>query len=111
MAVFRFAGDSSTALEILVTARVNDVGSGAVSMTGWFVGPVSVGGQAPKNYFRCSPDHASPEGAWTGKIHVPQLAARGTWKVDVIRLEDRALNFREYTSADPMVAGRVYEVQ
>jgi hypothetical protein len=29
-----------TATEIVVTARVNDVGSGAVSMTGWFVGPV-----------------------------------------------------------------------
>lgn len=102
---------NQTATEILVTARVNDVGSGAVSLTGWFVGPVSVGGQAPKNYFRCSPDPASPGAPWTGKIQVPQLAARGTWKVGVIRLEDKALNFREYTSTDPVVAGRVFEVQ
>lgn len=102
---------NQTATEILVTARVSDVGSGAVTMTGWFVGPVSIGGQVPKNYFRCSPDPASPEAPWTGRIQVPQLAAKGIWKVGVIRLEDKALNFREYTSADPILAGRVFEVQ
>jgi len=102
---------NDTATEILVTATVNDEGSGAVTMTGWFEGPVSKGGQVPKNYFHCSPNPRDPEAPWTGKVLVPQLAAKGTWKVGVIRLQDKALNAREYTPADPVVSGRVFEVQ
>ncbi len=97
--------------EILVTARVYDSGSGAVALTGWFEGPVSTGGQVPKNDFRCSPNPNDPEAPWTGKVQVPQLAPKGTWKVGVIRLEDKARNFRVYTPADPVVSGRVFEVQ
>ena len=102
---------SETATELLVTATVYDEGSGAVTMTGWFEGPVSEGGQVPKNYFRCSPDPRDPAAPWTGKILVPQFAPKGTWKVGVIRLEDKARNFRVYTPADPVVSGRVFEVQ
>jgi len=102
---------SATATEIQVTATVHDDGSGAVTMTGWFEGPAASGGQAPKNYFRCSPNPNDPAAPWTGTIQVPQLAAKGTWKVGVIRLEDKAHNSREYTSADPVVLGRVFEVQ
>lgn len=100
-----------TATEVLVAATVNDVGSGVATMTGWFEGPVAKGGQAPKNYFSCSPDPKNPEAPWTGRVHVPQLAAKGIWKVGMIRLQDKALNFREYTSADPVVSGRFFEVQ
>ena len=102
---------SGTATEILVTAKVYDSGSGAVSMTGWFEGPAPAGGQAPKNYFSCSPVPGDPDAPWTGRLQVPQLAARGTWKVGSIRLEDKAKNFRTYTSADPVVSGRVFQVQ
>ena len=59
----------------------------------------------------CSPDPSDPEAPWTCKILVPRLAAKGTWKVGVIRLEDKARNFREYTAADPVVSGRVFDVQ
>jgi hypothetical protein len=100
-----------TATEILVTAKVYDVGSGTAVVTGWFEGPVSAGGQTPKNHFSCSPDPKDPDAPWTGKIQVPQLAAKGIWKVGVIRLEDKARNFRVYTSADPVVSGRVFQVQ
>ena len=41
----------------------------------------------------------------------PRLAAKGIWKVGVLRLEDKARNFREYTAADPVVSNRVFEVQ
>jgi hypothetical protein len=103
------AGGAATT--ILVTAKVYDEGSGAATMTGWFEGPAPAGGQAPKNYFSCSPDPGNPDGPWTGRIQVPALAARGTWKVGSIRLEDKAKNFRVYTAADPVVAGRVFQVQ
>jgi hypothetical protein len=102
---------NGAATDILVTAKVDDEGSGAASMTGWFEGPTPAGGQPPKNYFNCLPDPGNPDAPWTGRIHVPQLAARGTWKVGTIRLEDKAKNFRIYTSADPVVAGRVFQVQ
>ncbi len=102
---------NQAATEILITATVRDVGTGAVSMTGWFEGPVSTSGETPKNYFFCSPNRSNPDAPWTGKIMVPQYAPKGTWKVGTIRLQDKALNFRQYSSADPVVAGVVFEVQ
>jgi hypothetical protein len=102
---------NEAAAEILVTASVNDVGSGAISMTGWFEGPVATSGQAPRNYFSCTPDKRDPQAPWTGRVVVPQFAAKGTWRVGVISLQDKARNFRQYTSADPVVAGVVFEVQ
>jgi len=102
---------SEVATEILVTATVRDDGSGVVKMTGWYEGPASSGGQPPKNYFQCSPDPNDPAAPWTGRILVPLHAAKGIWKAGVIRLQDKALNSRDYTSADPEVSGRVFEVQ
>ena len=102
---------SDAASELSVTATVHDAGSGAATMTGWFDGPVSEGGQVPKNYLHCAPAPTDPEAPWTCKIQVPRLAAKGIWKVGVLRLEDKARNFREYTAADLVVADRVFEVQ
>lgn len=102
---------NEAATEILVTATVYDGGSGLVAVTGWFEGPVSMGGQVPKNYFRRQPDPRAPQAPWTCKVQVPRLAARGIWKVGMIRLQDKALNSREYTPADPVISGRVFEVQ
>lgn len=99
------------ATEIVITATVLDVGTGAVSMSGWFEGPVSTSGQAPRNHFSCTPNRSDPEAPWTGKILVPQYAPKGIWKVGLIHLQDKARNFRQYTSADPVVAGSVFEVQ
>jgi hypothetical protein len=102
-------GDVAT--EILVSATVHDEGSGAASMTGWFEGPVSEGGQPTKNYFNCTPDPENPEAPWTGKVLVPQFAPKGLWKVRVIRLEDKARNAREYTPGDPVLSGGAFEVR
>jgi hypothetical protein len=102
---------NQAASEILVTATVSDIGSGAVSLSGWYEGPVSSSGQAPRNYFTCSPDRSNPDAPWTGRIQVPQFAPKGIWKVGVISVQDNARNFRRYTSADPVVAGAVFEVQ
>jgi len=102
---------SETATEILVTATVYDAESGAAQMTGWFLGPVAAGGQPPKISFQCATTPNDPHAPWTCRVAVPQRAAKGTWKVGVIRLEDKAHNSREYTAADPVVANRVFEVQ
>jgi hypothetical protein len=42
---------------------------------------------------------------------VPQFAAKGVWKVGQMRVQDKALTFRQYSSSDPVVAGHVFEVQ
>jgi len=102
-------GDVAT--EILITATVHDEGSGAASMTGWFEGPVTEGGQPTKNYFNCTPDPEHLEAPWTGKVLVPQFAPKGPWKVRVIRLEDKAKNAREYTPSDPVLSGGAFEVR
>ena len=102
---------SETENEVLVTATVRDKGgSGTASMTGWFEGPAPPGGQAPKNHFTCSRG-GDTQVSWVCRVLVPRLAAKGIWKVGVIRLQDRSLNAREYTSADPVAAGRVFEVR
>jgi hypothetical protein len=58
-----------------------------------------------------APGEAQPEAPWTGKVLVPQNAAQGAWKVRVVRVEDKARNAREYTPADPVLAGAVFEVR
>jgi hypothetical protein len=100
-----------TASEIRITASVHDVGTGAATLTGWFEGPASEGGQVPKKHFTCAPDPDHPDAPWTGTIEVPQFTPKGIWKVRVIRLEDKALNFREYTTADPVLSGGAFEVR
>lgn len=102
-------GDSAS--EIRITASVHDVGTGAATVGGWFEGPVSEGGLVPRKDFTCVPDPEHPDAPWTGTIQVPQFTARGIWKVRVIRLEDRARNFREYTTADPVLSGGAFEVR
>jgi hypothetical protein len=42
---------------------------------------------------------------------VPQYAARGTWKIGRIRLEDKARNIRDYFPSDPILASATFEVQ
>lgn len=98
--------------EILVTATVRDEGSGAVSMSGWVKGPVSAGGEFPKiTLLNCSPNPNDPGAPWTCRIPVPQYTARGTWTVGLIRLEDRALNARDYGSDDQAVAQGRFDVE
>ena len=80
-------------------------------MSGWAKGPVSTNGEYPRIMFSCVPnpnDHSAP---WTGKILVPPFAAKGTWRVGLVRLQDKASNTRDYTSDDPVLSQGVYEVQ
>ena len=102
---------SGVATDITLTARVYDVGSGAAVMTGWFEGPVPAGGQAPRLTFSCQPDPRDPEAPWIGRVRVPLTAARGTWKVGSLRLEDKAKNASTYTSRDPIVSGHGFKVE
>ena len=103
------SGDAAN--EILISAVVHDVGSGAVSLTGWFEGPVSEGGLVTRSDFTCAPDPEDPDAPWTGTLLVPRFSAKGAWKVRAIELKDKAMNVREYATGDPAVAAGVFEVQ
>lgn len=102
---------SDAGAEILLGAAVQDVGSGAATLTGWFEGPVTEGGQRTRADFTCAADPEHADAPWTGKVSVPRFAPKGMWKLRSILLEDKARNVREYTPADPVMAGGVFEVR
>jgi len=103
---------NDAASEVVVTASVSDSGSGASSMTGWASGPPATNGVTPKILFACVASAGSDPGStWTGRIVVPQYAAKGTWRVTRVRLQDHAQNVRDYTQADPILANATFIVQ
>ena len=102
---------NETENEIVISAVVRDVGSGAASLTGWFEGPVSEGGQVTRSNFTCAPDPGNAEAPWTGRILIPRFSPKGTWKVRAIELKDRAQNVREYAQGDAAIAAGAFEVQ
>ena len=102
---------NASASEILVSAVVRDEGSGTISVSGWAKGPVSNNGEYPRITFSCVPTLNDPEAPWTGTILVPQYAAKGTWRVSLVRLQDRASNTKDYTPDEPVMAQGLFEVQ
>ena len=101
---------NETGAEILVTATVRDDGSGASSVFGW-TAPASTNGQDSKIYFSCTQNPNDREAPWTGKILVPRYAVKGTWKVGLVHLEDKARNARDYRPDDPVIAGATFVVE
>src|SRR4029453_18044417 len=98
--------------EVVITASVSDVGSGATSMTGWATGPPSTSGVPPKILFPCVPaTRGDPGPPWTGKILIPQYAAKGTWRITRVRLQDQAQNVRDYAVTDPALVNATFSVQ
>lgn len=92
---------NATAAEILVTVRAHDGQSGVASLSGWIEGPVAVNGQAPRIYFECGPDPNDDGAPMTKRIVVPQFAAKGTWRVVLAQVADKARNTRAYNRDDP----------
>ena len=101
---------NATAAEILVTVRAHDGQSGVGSLSGWIEGPVSVNGQAPRIYFECVPDPNDGGGAMTKRIIVPQFAAKGTWRVVLAQVADKARNTRAYNRDDPALRDATFTV-
>ena len=102
---------NDSAAQLKVTAIVNDDASGVVAVSGWVYGPAATSGDTPKISFSCSREGSSADAPWTGRILVPQYAARGTWRVGRVAVKDKAQNVREYMPDDPEVRGGAFEVQ
>jgi hypothetical protein len=102
---------NDTANEILVTAELADPGGRAIAVSGWIAGPVSTNGLAPKILFSCNRASNDPNAPWTGRISVPQYAAKGIWRIGLIRLQDKSLSYTEYAPQDAVLANGFFEVR
>ncbi len=101
---------NATAAEIIATVRAHDDGSGVASLSGWIDGPVATNGQAPRIYFECVPDPRDRDGPMTARITVPQFAAKGSWKVTLAQVADKARNTRAYNRDDPALRNATFTV-
>ena len=95
---------NASASAILVSAVLDEAGSGMNSMSGYVEGPVATNGQTPKISFNGNPNPSDPARLWTATLTMPQYAAKGPWKVVFVRLFDKALNRHDYESNDPILA-------
>lgn len=102
---------NAAAAQIEVTAMVRDDGSGAASMLGWVNGPAATNGQIPRIFFSCTRSRPDADSPWVGRIQVGANAAAGIWKLGLVRLQDKALNSRDYGPDDPIVREAVFEVR
>lgn len=93
---------------ITVTAVGSDDVCGIMSMSGQVTGPATAGG-APRLYFSFTP--SGDNMTWTGRITVPKLAAKGTWRVSWIQVLDQGHNLRTYSQGDPVLATAVFNVE
>ncbi|HSP33954.1 MAG TPA: hypothetical protein VLU46_06530 [Thermoanaerobaculia bacterium] len=93
---------------ISVSAIASDNACGIMSMSGQVTGPSTSAG-APRLYFSFTGGPDQPN--WTGRITVPRLAAKGTWRVTWIQVLDQAHNLKTYSQADPALANAAFNVQ
>jgi len=101
---------NAAASDITVTVTTHDGGSGVASLSGWIDGPVAANGQAPRIYFECVPDPKDKEAPLTARIIVPQFAAKGTWRVTLAQVADKARNTRAYNRDDPALRDASFTV-
>ena len=102
------AVSNAEASTITVTATLSDDRCGVLSVSGQATGP-SVGGQAPRLYFSFTA--AGDAQTWVGRIAVPRLAAKGTWRISFLQVLDRGQNLKAYSQADPVLANATFQVQ
>jgi hypothetical protein len=92
---------------IVVTATGTDDMCGIMSMSGQATGPAIAGG-APRLYFSFTP--SDPQ-TWTGRLVVPQFAAKGVWRISWIQVLDHGHNLKTYSIGDPALAAGAFNVQ
>ena len=91
---------------IAVTAMLSDDACGVLSVSGHATGPSPTG--APLHFFLSVTGEAD---RWAGKINIPQLLAKGTWRIQRIQVLDKGQNLKTYSASDPVLAGGVFEVR
>jgi hypothetical protein len=100
---------ASDGMVIVLTITARDDGAGVASVNGWIEGPAAINGQPPRMHFEAP---STPSGApMTAQITVPQLAAKGVWRVTLAQVTDRARNSRSYNRNDPALQTATFTVE
>jgi hypothetical protein len=89
-----------------ISATLSDDACGVLSVSGHATGPSPTG--APLHFFLSVT--GDPQ-TWSGKISIPQLLAKGMWRIVRMQVLDKGQNLKTYSSADPVLAGAVFEVR
>jgi hypothetical protein len=86
---------------------IDDGGCGVASLSGLAVPPGGIGGQRRYISFEPSPDGQN----FTGKLEIPQFAAKGQWTIAWIQALDKGHNLRAYSSTEPVVSRATFRVE
>jgi hypothetical protein len=86
---------------------IDDGGCGVASLSGLAVPPGGIGGQRRYISFDPSPDGQN----FTGKLEIPQFAAKGQWTIAWIQALDKGHNLRAYSSTEPVVSRATFRVE
>lgn len=96
----------STVIRVQAQA-IDDGGCGVASLSGLAVPPGGIGGQRRYISFEPSPDGQN----FTGKLEIPQFAAKGQWTIAWIQALDKGHNLRAYSSTEPVVSRATFRVE
>lgn len=88
---------------VTVSVAVSGGECGVLGVSGQFSGPSPGSGGV-------FPMQRSGDGTWVGQIRLDPHAARGTWHVSSIQLNDSGYNLRVYYAGDPLLQGGVFRV-
>ena len=86
---------------------VDEGGCGASTLSAQAIPPGGVGGARRPVTFMPSTDGTT----FTGRLEIPQFAAKGQWTIAWIQALDKGLNLRSYSSNDPVVARATFRVE
>ncbi|HEV7764285.1 MAG TPA: hypothetical protein VGQ76_04725 [Thermoanaerobaculia bacterium] len=99
---------NTQATVITVQATVIDEGGcGTASLSAQAIPPGAVGNQRRPVTFIPSGDGQT----FTGRLEIPQFAAKGQWGIAWIQALDKGLNLRAYSASDPVVARATFRVE
>jgi len=96
---------SRGATTVIVTVIANDDNCGVSGVSGQFSGP----GAGSGGFFPLQ--QAGDASTFTGRIQLDAHAARGTWRINSIQLNDKGHNLRVYYATDPLLAGATFQVR
>jgi hypothetical protein len=92
---------------IRVVAVASDDACGVSSISGQALGPAASGGA--RLYFTFEPSQDGQ--TFTGRITVPQHAAKGVWTIAWLQALDKGHNLRAYSANDPVLARVTFRVE
>lgn len=96
---------SRGATTVVVTVIASDDSCGVSGVSGQYVGP----GPGSGGFFPLQ--QSGDPNTFTGRILLDTHAARGTWRINSIQLNDKGHNLRVYNASDPLLANAVFQVR